>query len=72
MRSSMCGWLANHKALCTCKVVPLLLLALMSKKKKQKQSKEVGWRGLLLPQQLYFSQDSFTLEPGAQELDLRE
>ena len=72
MRSSMCGWLANHKALCKCKVVPLLLLALMSPPPKKKKSKEVGWRELLLPKQIYFSQDSFTLEPGAQELDLRE
>lgn len=57
------------KAVRKCEVVPLLLLALLSKKrkkgkkKKKKKRQGLGWKG--------FSQDSFTLEPGAQELDIR-
>lgn len=67
----MCGWFANHKALCKDKIVSFASLGLDVQKKKK--GKEVGWRGSLLPdtKQIWFSQDSFTLEPGAQELDLK-
>ena len=73
MRSWMCGWFANHKALCKYKVVPWLLLALMSKKKKKQKGKEMGGQdcSCLTLSKLTLYQDSFALERGAQELDLQ-
>lgn len=73
MRSWMCGWFANHKALCKYKVVPLLLLALISPKKKNQKGKEMGGQDCycLTLSKLTLYQDSFALERGAQELDLQ-
>ena len=67
----MCGWFANHKALCKYKVVPWLLLALMSKKKKGKEMMGGQDCSCLTLSKLTLYQDSFALERGAQELDLQ-